>query len=30
MDMVRLVKPSNREAMARWIAEALIEDYAKR
>ncbi len=29
MDMVRLVKSSNREAMARWIAEALIEDYAK-
>lgn len=27
MDMVRLTKPNNREAMARWMAEALIEDY---
>lgn len=29
MDMVRLVKPSNREAMARWIAEGMIDDYKK-
>lgn len=28
MDMVRLVKSSNREAMARWIAEGLIDDYS--
>lgn len=27
MDLVRLVKATNREAMARWIAEGLIEDY---
>ena len=26
-DMVRLAKSNNREAMARWMAEALIEDY---
>ncbi len=30
LDMVRLVKDSNREAMAKWIAEGLIEDYEKR
>lgn len=27
MDMVRLARANNREAMARWMAEALIEDY---
>lgn len=30
MDMVRLAKPNNREAMARWMAEALIEDFKQR
>ncbi len=27
LDLLRFVRPSNREAMARWIAEGLIEDY---
>ena len=26
-DLVRFVKPSNREAVARWICEGLIDDY---
>lgn len=30
MDMVRLAKPNNREAMARWMAEALIEDFRQK
>lgn len=30
MDMVRLAKPNNREAMARWMAEAIIEDYKQK
>ena len=29
MDMVRLAKSNNREAMARWIAEGMIEDFQK-
>ena len=27
LDMVRLAKASNREAMARWLAEGLMEDF---
>ena len=30
LDMVRLVKASNREAMARWIAEGLIDDFKQK
>lgn len=30
LDMVRLVKASNREAMARWIAEGLIDDFVQK
>lgn len=30
LDMVRLVKASNREAMARWIAEGIIDDFRQK